>query len=97
LLALPQSERTSAFYRCWTRKEALLKAEGCGLFRALDTFTVSLLAGEPATVLAGPDGWDLRHIDVSSHAVAAIAWRHREPTPAFTFLDCSLSLFSAAT
>jgi 4'-phosphopantetheinyl transferase len=97
LLALPQSERTSAFYRCWTRKEALLKAEGCGLFRALDTFTVSLLAGEPATVVAGPDGWDLRHIDIASHAVAAIAWRHRQPAPLFAFLDCSLSLFSAAT
>jgi 4'-phosphopantetheinyl transferase len=97
LRGLPQSERTSAFYRCWTRKEALLKAEGCGLFRALDTFTVSLLAGEAAKIIAGPRGWDLRHIDVAPHAVAAIAWRHREPAPAFVFLDCSPSLFSAAT
>jgi 4'-phosphopantetheinyl transferase len=83
LRGLPQSERTSAFYRCWTRKEALLKAEGCGLFRALDTFTVSLLAGEPAKIIAGPRGWDLRQIDLGPHAVAAIAWRHREPAPAF--------------
>jgi 4'-phosphopantetheinyl transferase len=96
LLALPQSERTSAFYRCWTRKEALLKADGCGLFRALDTFTVSLLAGEPAKIIAGPHGWDLRHVDVASHAVAAIAWGHRDPAPVFVFLDCSPSLFPAA-
>jgi 4'-phosphopantetheinyl transferase len=97
LLAIPQSERVAAFYRCWTRKEALLKAEGSGLFRALDTFTVSLLAGEPARVLAGPGDWDLRDIEVASHAIAAIAWKHHEPTPQFTFLDCSPSLFSAGS
>jgi 4'-phosphopantetheinyl transferase len=96
LLALSESERVPAFYRCWTRKEALLKAEGSGLFRALDTFTVSLLASEPAKIIAGPGGWGLRHVDVALHAVAAIAWEHRAPAPAFTFLDCSPSLFSAA-
>ena len=93
---MSQNERTPAFYRCWTRKEALLKAEGSGLFRALDTFTVSLLAGEPARVLAGPGGWDLRDIDVAPRAAAAIAWEHREPAPQFTFVDCSPVLFSPA-
>jgi 4'-phosphopantetheinyl transferase len=97
LLAVPQGERVPAFYRCWTRKEALLKAEGSGLFRALDSFTVSLLAGEPARVLAGPEGWDLRDIEVAPHAVAAIAWEHRESAPQFIFLDCSPSLFSAGS
>ena len=95
LLAMSQNERIPAFYRCWTRKEALLKAEGSGLFRALDTFTVSLLAGEAARVIAGPEGWDLRDIDVAPHAAAAIAWEHRGPTPQFTFIDCSPSLFSS--
>jgi 4'-phosphopantetheinyl transferase len=93
LHALPPGERVPAFYRCWTRKEALLKAEGSGLFRALDTFTVSLLAGEPARVLAGPEGWDLRDIDVAPHGVAAIAWEHREPAPQFMLLNCSPSVF----
>ena len=94
LLALPQPERTAAFYRCWTRKEALLKAEGSGLFRALDTFAVSFLSGEPAKVVTGPDGWNLQHIDAAPNAVGGIAWEHRNPAPAFTFLDCSRSIFS---
>lgn len=50
LEALPQAERTAAFFACWTRKEAFLKARGLGLMAPLDAFEVSLLPDEPAAI-----------------------------------------------
>jgi phosphopantetheinyl transferase len=46
LLALPASERDMAALRCWTRKEAVLKALGCGLACDPRHITVGLEAGE---------------------------------------------------
>lgn len=51
LRTIPKSERLEAFYNCWTRKEAFLKATGEGLSRSLDSFDVSLVPGEPAQLI----------------------------------------------
>ena len=50
LNALPLHQKLDAFFNCWTRKEALIKALGEGLSLPLDHFEVSL--GEPARLLA---------------------------------------------
>lgn len=50
-LSLPPEQRQVAFFNCWTRKEACLKARGFGLAHSLDTVEVSLAPGEPAALL----------------------------------------------
>jgi 4'-phosphopantetheinyl transferase len=86
LAALPAAERLPAFFRCWTRKEAYLKAVGAGLLLALDGFQVSLQpeAGPCGLSVSGrPEEtarWSLQGLDVAQGYVAAVvaerpAWR----------------------
>jgi 4'-phosphopantetheinyl transferase len=79
LLLLPALEQRPAFFRCWTRKEAYIKARGEGLSMPLDQFDVSLAPGEPAVLLdARPDSsehnrWSLQDLDAAAGFAAALA------------------------
>ena len=56
LNALPTCQRQEAFYKCWTQKEAFVKALGDGLSRRLDQFDVSVIPGTPAELKS--TAWD---------------------------------------
>jgi 4'-phosphopantetheinyl transferase len=80
----------SGFYRCWTRKEAILKAEGVGLHRALDSFDVGLLPDAPAELLRTRVNflysWKLHDVSPASGTIGALATAHGEARIAsFTF------------
>lgn len=77
--ALPPEQRIIAFFNCWTRKEAFVKASGEGLSLPLDHFDVSLAPGEPAMLLrTAPDPaearrWWLAALDAGPGYAAALA------------------------
>ena len=79
LRAVPADLRTKAFFNCWTRKEAFIKARGMGLSLPLDQFVVSLAPGEsPALVSAQNDPqaaqrWCLYELEPGDGYVAAFA------------------------
>ena len=77
-MSLAEGARREAFFRCWTRKEALLKAKGGGLSLPLDLFDVSMGDESAVTLVTRPDPeeaeqWEILSVPVPSGYSAAIA------------------------
>ena len=76
---LPEGARLPAFFACWTRKEAYLKAKGAGLTVRLDQFDVPVSPDEPAALIrvAGqpdePGRWSMFDLDAGAGHAAALA------------------------
>jgi 4'-phosphopantetheinyl transferase len=79
LAALPASMRHEAFFACWTRKEAYIKAHGDGLNLALDEFDVAFLPGQVPRLVetrhdpAAARRWALRDLEAGPNYRAALA------------------------
>lgn len=78
---LQKEEQVAAFFRCWTRKEAFIKATGKGLSQPLDKFDVTLAPGETAALLRvdqdDASRWTMSDIDVGKDYAAALVVEDR--------------------
>lgn len=78
LRSLPLEIQEEAFFLCWSRKEAYIKARGKGLSLALDQFDVTLAPHEPARLLScrgepqAVERWSLRALTPQSGYAGAL-------------------------
>jgi 4'-phosphopantetheinyl transferase len=79
---LPEASRAVAFFSCWTRKEAVVKAMGAGLSQPLDRIEVSL-SPEVCASLLEVDGspWSVFSFTLMPGYAAALAAQGRDLTP----------------
>jgi 4'-phosphopantetheinyl transferase len=83
LRAAPVAARDAAFFSCWTRKEAYIKAIGEGLSCALDSFDVSVAPAAPRLLQVGGSteaaaGWTIAVLDLPTGVTGAVAVEARE-------------------
>jgi 4'-phosphopantetheinyl transferase len=78
LKAVSSDHGTKAFFNCWSRKEAYIKAIGMGVSYPLDRFTVSLASNvAPALLKVDADAteaarWKMYELDVGKGYAAAL-------------------------
>ena len=83
LKSLQPIYRLSAFYNCWTRKEAFIKATGDGLSFPLNQFTVSLESSKSAEIKEilwdnkEKDLWSLETFTPQKDYIGAVASRNK--------------------
>ncbi|MBN7755754.1 4'-phosphopantetheinyl transferase superfamily protein [Nitratireductor aquimarinus] len=79
LAAVPSQDYLGAFFRCWTRKEAFVKAHGAGLSLPLESFDVTIdPEGQPRLlrldgVADAPAQWRLANLALPRGYVGAVA------------------------
>jgi len=79
LRALSLEKRGRAFFRCWTCKEAFLKAQGVGLSRELGSFDVEVDPAQPARLISSrpnsdeAERWWLKDVETLPEYAAAVA------------------------
>ena len=92
---LPERIKERAFFTCWTRKEAYIKALGLGLYYPLEHFSVSLTPGKRAKLTYDKNydvsKWSLEEFISTDQYIGAVAvegkdldinlfqWEHKLP------------------
>lgn len=79
--SLPEAEQVHAFFRCWTRKEAFMKATGKGFHLGMDSFSVSVGDDQPRILeyLDGvADEWQVYSVEVGGDYAASVVVRSDE-------------------
>lgn len=82
--AVPNNLKLQAFFNCWTRKEAFIKAIGEGMSFPLKEFAVTLYPNESARLLhicgdhAAASMWQLRSLAPAPGFVGAVAAKGHE-------------------
>jgi len=77
--ARPPDDQLRAFFACWTRKEAYVKALGLGMSLPLDQFSVSVAPHGPAALLTAEHDpaqltrWELHVLDAGADFAATLA------------------------
>jgi 4'-phosphopantetheinyl transferase len=72
LRSLPTPHQRSAFYKCWTSKEAFLKAKGTGLSGKLDEVEITSIDGADIRISAFVPGWSLAELPAGEGYIAAL-------------------------
>jgi 4'-phosphopantetheinyl transferase len=73
LRCLPLAMQPEAFFNCWTRKEAYLKAVGLGLCGALDSFDVSVAPDASTVILHEGAAWLIQGMVLGPDYIGAVA------------------------
>jgi len=94
IMSLPENQRTRAFFLCWTRKEAYVKAIGEGLSAPLNGFSVTVQPNQPARFVHFAQGanaamnWTLYDLQLAPEYAAALAYHDVErPVVVFQVTD----------
>ncbi len=101
LRSFAPSDRNHAFFRCWTRKEAFLKASGEGLSKPLDAFSVSIQRTDDPQFLTcdwDPEEtkrWTLKSLSFGESFIGALALQHRNGADAWQLVVLDNSDFRA--
>jgi 4'-phosphopantetheinyl transferase len=79
LHSLPVHMRREAFFRCWTCKEALVKAKGTGLGSPLDEISITQTGSNTLALTNADSTWSLTELNPSPGYFAALAVEGHEP------------------